>query len=216
MKPWLTELIARSGYQVVHGLYRTLNVTFLGEERVRPFYERREPFIFAFWHNRLLMMPFLYRGEVRPYVLISQHGDGELIARVCERFGFGTVRGSTTRGGFGALKGCIRLARQGHLLGITPDGPKGPRYVVQPGIIAVAQLTGLPIMPICCGASRYKELASWDRFRIPLPGADFVFTFGEPVSIPRRIEEDELELYRRRVERRLRRLGEETDGLFGF
>lgn len=199
-----TRLLVGAGAGVIHSLYSTLNVVVLGKEHVLPYHERREPYLYAFWHNRLLFMCYMHDGPLKPYALISQHGDGELIARIVERFGFGTVRGSTTRGGVGALKACMKLARQGAVIGVTPDGPRGPRYAVQPGIIGIAQFTGLPIFPVCFSASRYWQLRSWDRFQVPQPFSTGCFLFGEPLFVPRESDPGAFEYYRAELERRMR------------
>ncbi len=111
--------------------------------------------IFSFWHGRMLMMPFV--GPEGPSsVMVSRHKDGELISRVVQRFGIGSVRGSTTRGGMSALKEIIRLAKKGQSIAFTPDGPRGPRYTVQMGVIQAAMATGLPVYPLTYSALKKK------------------------------------------------------------
>lgn len=117
----------------------------------------KEQIILAFWHGRMLMIPFLKKGRPAS-VMISRHKDGELISRTMERFGIGSSRGSTTRGGMSALKDMLRLAAKGTSLVFTPDGPKGPRYVAQIGAIQAAKATGLPIYPVTYGARKKKLL----------------------------------------------------------
>ncbi len=124
--------------------------------------------VFAFWHNRQLLMPLAYRGG-GAYALISQHRDGELIARIAERLGIRTVRGSSTRGGAAALRELIRAGRSGADLAVTPDGPKGPRYVAKLGVVQLAKATGLPIVPVTFSCSKKKSsragIGSKCRFR---------------------------------------------------
>jgi lysophospholipid acyltransferase (LPLAT)-like uncharacterized protein len=124
-----------------------------GGEQVDALYREGHRLIIAFWHGRQLMMPLTYRGT-EAHILISQHRDGELIHRIVSRFGFRSVRGSTTRGGATALRDLIRLGRSGVDLVITPDGPKGPRHVAQPGVVQLAQATGLPIVPLTFSCSK--------------------------------------------------------------
>lgn len=149
-------------------LGRALRIRSEGTDVVDEFYRGGKRIIIAFWHGRQLMMPLAYRGR-EAYVLISQHRDGELIHRVVARFGFRSVRGSTTRGGVAALRRLIELGRAGVDLVVTPDGPKGPRQVVQPGVIQLAKATGLPIVPLAFGCSKKKSfaagIASWFRIR---------------------------------------------------
>ena len=159
--------------------------------------------IMACWHQAQLPFIYTHRGQgIR--VLVSYHADGELLARLLEGLGYRTVRGSTTRGGASALKGLVRLARAGHDLAITPDGPRGPRYKVQPGVITLARLTGLPILRGAWAASRVWEFRSWDRFRIPKPFARIVAIHGGPYRVPRDLSEEEEEACRQELEKDLR------------
>lgn len=155
--------------------------------------------ILAFWHQCLLVFSWTHRHQ-GIQVMVSQHADGDLIALPLQRLGFGTVRGSTTRGGPRALREMVRLARDGQDLGITPDGPRGPRYRVQPGVITLARLTGRPILFGTWAASRCWKLNSWDRFRIPKPFSRIVALYGEVFRVPRDITPEEEEEYRQRLE----------------
>ena len=141
------------GYAMIRALGGTLRIRTLHAERVRTFWESGRGVVIAFWHSRQLMMPLCYGGS-RLYVLISEHRDGELIHRIVRRFGFDTIRGSTTRGGARALRQMARLGRAGGDLAVTPDGPRGPRCIAQPGVVELAKLTGLPIIPLTFAASK--------------------------------------------------------------
>jgi lysophospholipid acyltransferase (LPLAT)-like uncharacterized protein len=148
--------------------------------------ERRgEPFILAFWHRHLLLMPYSYRGR-RISVLVSQSRDGELIARTVARLGIDSTRGSSSRGGVSGMKTLLRKAAEGWDIAFTPDGPRGPLREVQPGVILAAAATGLPIQPVAVAASRAKLLRSWDRFLVPLPFSTVHFVYGEPFVVDRR------------------------------
>jgi lysophospholipid acyltransferase (LPLAT)-like uncharacterized protein len=111
------------------------------------------PFILAFWHGQLFLMPYAYPGS-RVAILISEHRDGELISRTMERFGFATARGSSTRGGAAGLREILRRMKEGFDAAFTPDGPRGPREIVQMGVIAAARLSGAPIVPVSCSCSK--------------------------------------------------------------
>lgn len=191
---------------IIKALASTMRLEFLHEEHVRPFWERDERFIAAFWHNRLLLMGFCYYGKEMK-ILISQHKDGELIARIIKRLGYDSIRGSSTRGGVAAMKEMIRASKD-HDLGITPDGPRGPKYVVQDGVIALAKLTGVPILPLTFGSSKKKVFASWDAFNLPYPFSRGVFMWGEPIYVGR---EDDMEEKRRELERKLKEMTEFVD-----
>lgn len=191
---------------IIKALAFTMKIEFLHEERVRQFWDREEKVIVAFWHGRLLMMGLSYKGK-GVKVLISQHKDGEIIARVMDKFGFGTVRGSSTRGGAAAMREMVTAVRSYDIV-ITPDGPKGPKYVVQDGVIALARLTGRPIMPLTFGSSRKKVFGSWDSFNIPYPFSKGVFMWGEPIYVSK---EDDMERRRIELEGKLREMTEFVD-----
>jgi lysophospholipid acyltransferase (LPLAT)-like uncharacterized protein len=170
MLAWLKmTLVPPIGASVIRLLGRALRLRTEGAEQVDELYRQGGRVIIAFWHNQQLMMPLAYRGT-EAHLLISQHRDGELIHRIVERFGFRSVRGSTTRGGPAALRQLIRLGRAGVDLVVTPDGPRGPRHVAQLGVVQLAKATGLPILPLAFGCSKKKSfrvgIDSW--FRIPL------------------------------------------------
>jgi hypothetical protein len=143
-----------------------------------------KPVIFVFWHSQMLPLVHLHRhrGDV---VLVSEHADGEYITRVLHRNGFGTVRGSSTRGATRGLRGLIREARAGRNLALTPDGPRGPVREFKAGALAVAQTTGLPLIPIGVDASSAWRLASWDAFLVPKPFSKVRVAYGPPRWIPR-------------------------------
>ncbi len=114
--------------------------------------------ILAFWHGRLMMMPYAYRGGKGITILVSRSNDGELVARTVKGFGIESVRGSSTRGWLGGVKGLLKAALSGRDIAITPDGPRGPRAKAQMGVVQIARATGLPIFPMAFGASKKKPL----------------------------------------------------------
>jgi lysophospholipid acyltransferase (LPLAT)-like uncharacterized protein len=142
--------------------------------------------IHAFWHAHILTLAYTHRGR-GIVVLVSQHGDGEYITQIIHRLGYGTVRGSSSRGGLRSLLEMGRLGRIGHPLGVTPDGPRGPRHALQPGVLLIAQRSGLPIVPLATGARPCRYLKSWDRFELPHPFSRVLVVEGEPIVIPQDI-----------------------------
>lgn len=176
----LLALAPRLAAGVIRLLRLLLRVEFLGEERPSAFWQRGEHVILAFWHDQLLLMVRGYRGP-GARILISPSKDGELIARTMERFGQGAVRGSSSRGGRAAFKSMVALAEEPYDLVITPDGPKGPRHQIKPGVVQLARLTGRPVIPMAFAVSRGHRFASWDRFLLPYPFARGVYAFGEAV-----------------------------------
>ena len=163
--------------------------------------------IYAFWHESLLIMTTV---RTRISVLISRHADGELITQVCQRLGIGVERGSTKKRGAEGLLGMIRCSRKRHLA-ITPDGPRGPRRQVQMGIIQLASLTGLPIVPIGVGYSNAKRFNSWDRFALPRLGSKAVACVGEPIVVPKKTSRENMEPYRQQVEEAMLQLTESAE-----
>lgn len=135
----------------------TMRISYVNFEKVWGDWRSGRNVILAFWHGRLLMMPVMYRG-CGVSVLVSQHKDGELIARAVKRFNIDSVRGSSTRGWLGGVRGLLNAVKKGKDIAITPDGPKGPKFNVQTGIIHLAKLTGLPIIPMTFSASKKKLL----------------------------------------------------------
>lgn len=146
----------------------TMRISYVNFEKVWGDWRDGKNVILAFWHGRLLMMPVMYKGR-GVSVLVSQHRDGELIARTVKRFGINSVRGSSTRGWLGGIKGLLNEIRGGRDIAITPDGPKGPRFNVQMGIIHLSKITGLPIIPITFSASKKKPLRAGMPLFYPIP-----------------------------------------------
>jgi len=169
-------------YIFIKLLWMSVRARFSGEENIRPFIEKKEPFIFAFWHGTLLLMVFAFRSDKRTF-LVSFHRDGELITRVIKRFGIEATRGSTTRGGVKALLHLVKRARQGYSIAFTPDGPKGPARKAQQGVVELARLSGLPVIPVGFCAARAKAMNSWDSFLVPMPFTKVAFHYGRPLKI---------------------------------
>lgn len=179
------------------------------------FWDQNKPFILAFWHGRILMMAKCWRDGVAISMLTSQHRDGRLIAQTVEPFGIGTIAGSTTRGGGAALRAMIKALRAGECIGLTPDGPKGPRMRANAGVVNVAKLSGCPIIPVTYSAKGSRLLRSWDRFLLPPLFTKGVFLWGEPITVPKDADEAALEAARAEVERVLTELCDRADTLMG-
>ncbi|MEQ1562375.1 MAG: DUF374 domain-containing protein, partial [Nitrospiraceae bacterium] len=174
------SLLPPVGASIIRGLTGSMRMESQGHEQVDALYREGRHIILAFWHAQQLMVPIGYRGT-GANVLISQHQDGEIIARIISRFGHRAVRGSSTRGGALALRELIRLGRSGADLVVTPDGPKGPRQVAKLGVVQLAKATGLPIVPLAFSCSKKNSsgagIGSWSHS----PGLG-VFTCGAPPS----------------------------------
>ena len=178
-------------------------------------YSSQDPkrYLYAFWHARMLMIPRLSRGGLwHGYMLISEHRDGGFIADTMHLLGIDTVRGSTTRGGARAMLKMLRAVRdENRHLAITPDGPKGPREVVQKGTVQLAMKAGLPVVPVCYATKRHWRVNSWDRFYIPQPFSRGVFVMGDPVSVS---EGDDMDDALRRVQQAMDDAQQTADSFF--
>ncbi|MGH7652180.1 MAG: lysophospholipid acyltransferase family protein [Gemmatimonadaceae bacterium] len=140
------------------------------------------PFIYALWHGHLLPLLWYHRDQ-GVVVLISEHRDGELVARAAESLGYGLIRGSTTSGANRALLSLVRELRSGHAIAITPDGPRGPAETFAPGALVAAHRADCYILPVAISAARAWRLGSWDRFMIPKPFARVTIAYGEPSKV---------------------------------
>lgn len=146
----------------------------------------QEPVVFAFWHADLLLQPYLYyqfRKIPKAKVLISEHFDGQIIARIMRFFRLGTIHGSTTRGGAKVLIQGLKSLSDGYDIGITPDGPKGPRYTVSDGVVVMAQKRQAKVIVYSCVPGSFWQLGSWDRFVIPKPFGVLNFYASEPIDL---------------------------------
>ena len=205
-----TGLVPYVGYIVFKLLQLTMRFEIRGMEAVKPLMDGGELLLWVFWHGRMLMMPVLpYRKTLR--ILASKHRDGELITRLMGLLGIKSIRGSTSRGGVNAFRACKRALEQGHDIVLTPDGPKGPRYTVQPGVIELAKLNNVPIIPVTFSCTRGKVFSSWDRFMIPYPFSKGVYYYGRPFRIPPDITRQQREVLRDRLEKYLREMTKVVD-----
>ncbi len=201
--PWLAA-------GLLLGLHRLLRIVQIDRGYPDGCLARGERVIVAFWHGRLLMMPFLYADQPRT-ILISQHLDGEYISRIARILGSRVIRGSATRGGVRAVKQMIKALREGCHLVITPDGPKGPRGKVKSGVIELAKFTGAPIVPVSFSASRRRLLKSWDAFLLPLPFSRAVYIWGEPIYVESTAKKEEVSKYQEILAERLDLLSIQAD-----
>jgi lysophospholipid acyltransferase (LPLAT)-like uncharacterized protein len=178
--------------------------------RSGPFELPSEPLIFALWHNRLALCMKLYRSFGRPErpddrlaALISASKDGALLAALLENYRVQPVRGSSSRRGAQALVELTSWAERGYDIAVTPDGPRGPCYVMQPGVMTLAQLTGLPILPCSYQLNWKIRLKSWDRFQIPLPFARCDVFTGELIRVPRNASDADRDRLRQQLQEAL-------------
>ncbi len=195
-------LIAGVVAPLVAALGRTYRWRIDGADHLAAVDASGRPPIMAFWHGRILPATLYFRDR-GIIVITSENFDGEWIARVIARFGYGTARGSTSRGGRRALLQLVRDVRAGRAAAFTLDGPRGPAKVAQPGAIWLAKASGSPVIPFHMEASAYWTARSWDATQVPKPFATVGVAIGEPLAVPATASEEDLEAARRELERRL-------------
>jgi len=172
--------------------------------------------IATFWHGRMMLLHCAWTPRPRRFhMMISNHRDGALISDAIRHMRVETVGADRRTGGLNAIRKATRLVRQGEWVGITPDGPKGPRMHARGGAIKLAQLTGRPILPVSIGASNVRFMGSWDRFMLAFPFGRAEIRYGTPVAVPRDADGPTLERCRQQVETEMNRLTRELDSAFG-
>ena len=213
MKPATLQFLGKLAWFIVSSIGKTLSIEVRGSDD--EFYrDGGKPMIYAIWHGRMLV-PLFCRRNCGVYIIVSQHRDGELVTATVHSSGNRTVRGSSTRGGVRALVELVKLAKQGEKIAITPDGPKGPRWHLQSGIIYLAAKSGVPVVPITASARHAYYFKSWDSFQLPLPFSKAVLNIGKPYMVPGDLDDENIEFHRARIEEQLIALTQKADSLAG-
>ncbi len=210
LKWWLIGFLGKG---LVDLIGSTLKIRIINFEKVKKEVLSKR-FILAFWHSRIVVVSYVFTGW-GGIALVSKSEDGEIIARILQRQGHETIRGSTSRHAVRALAQLIKTLKEEIRPGaMIPDGPRGPRFKVQPGVITLAQKTGYPIVPVSYSAKRLKVFASWDRFILPYPFNNGCLIYGDPLIIPYKLKPEAREMYRVRLEKELNRITKEADGYY--
>lgn len=214
----LDKIARRLGPSLVwlylHLLGKTQRLQVEGRDYLAETRRGNGPFLFAFWHNRLLFPVYLYRST-GVGVLISPSRDGEYIARTVERFGFTALRGSSYKNPSAGLAQLARHVRKGYSVAVTPDGPRGPRERAQPGVLELAKVSGIPVVPCAYSPGRRLTLRSWDGFIVPLPFCRAAVVYREPIHVPRDATREEMESLRCRLEQEINAATDRADFLVG-
>ncbi len=179
-------------YLLIRSIGRTIRYEIEGWENFEAITNAEKLPIYAFWHDRIFASTYFFRNRGIA-VITSQSKDGEYIARFIQRLGYGAIRGSSTRGGVGALVDMIKVMRSGTAAAFTLDGPKGPRYVAKPGAILLAKKTGNPIMPFVVECGSFRTVGSWDRMQIPRPFTRAKLLIAEPIYVSPNADDIEIE-----------------------
>jgi lysophospholipid acyltransferase (LPLAT)-like uncharacterized protein len=196
-------------------VYRTSRWQVINGDAPYRLMTENKPFIAAFWHGRLMMMPISVQGSTKAHVMISHHGDGEIIARTIKHWGQNSIRGSATKGATAAIKQMMKVLKAGGVAVITPDGPRGPRMRTQDGVVRLAAMSGVPVFPVSFSTTRGKILGSWDRFLVAAPFSRGVVTWGDGIFVPRRDEDGAFEKSLLEIENSLTALTQTADELCG-
>jgi hypothetical protein len=187
-----------------------------GEEARDRLHAEGRPFLILLWHNRIGMMPYAWEAETQNLtVLASSHRDGRLVIEGLGRFGFSAIPVDSRKGGSGPTRQVLRLLKEGRCVGITPDGPRGPRMRIRPSMVQLAAVAQVPIVPVTYSSSRRLLLNSWDRFILPLPFARGIFLWGDPIDPPPRGDGAAPEEARRKIEDALTELSNRCDAACG-
>lgn len=198
-------------------VFFTSHKIFINHEIILEAAKNKHPLLITFWHNRLMMIPFITQKPKKLYrdynfmTLASRHGDGRFVGRVMEKFGLISIYGSTKDGrkssrgiDFGSMRKILDGLKSGYSLGITPDGPRGPNQKINGEIVNIARISGAGIIPTSYSCSRYKSLKTWDNFKIPLPFATLCFYFDDAlIHIARNSSEVEMEKAKSDIENRM-------------
>ena len=198
-------------YLLIRLIGRSVRWEVEGREHLEAVTQRCQLPILALWHNRVFLSVYFWQRR-RMVVMTSQSFDGEYIARFIQRFGFGAARGSSSRGGVGAIVQMVRLMRAGAPTAFTIDGPKGPRYVAKMGAVLLAKKTGNPVLPFTATAKEFWTIAkSWDHLQIPKPFTQVRVDIAPPIYVPTDADEEQLEKKRDELQRSLDVINESGD-----
>ena len=212
--PRVTACLLAAGY--IRFVKLTGNWRVIGTEVPLALLNEGRPFLVAFWHGRLLMMSLAWPYSQKFKMVTSQHPDGELIARTIKFLGFQSITGSSSRGGASTVRSILRALKSGESVGVTPDGPRGPRMRAAKGAVFAAQRAGVPILPLSYAAKQCKILSTWDRFVIPLPFCRGIMKWGDPITIPRDSSDTDVARITKDLEKQLNRLTHQLDAELGL
>ena len=205
------NIICWIGAKYIKFVSFTTKWSFINKKYVENLWKKNESFILCFWHGRLLMMPLSWNNKKKINVLISAHSDGQLLSKTVKHFNIETITGSSSKGGSEAIRNIIKSLKSGISIGMTPDGPRGPRMKINSVIIKIASLTGNKIVPLSYSVKKKIFLNSWDKFLVALPFGKGCFIWGKPIKIKKNISSNEDLKLSNKLEKILIKLTKETD-----
>ncbi|MBN2241918.1 MAG: lysophospholipid acyltransferase family protein [Acidobacteria bacterium] len=205
-----TLFITELGYWIILLVGRTLRWEVEGWGNLEAIHQKGRRFVGVFWHNRIFMTSYFFRNR-NIVAMISRNRDGEYIARVGRRLGFGAARGSGSRGGRGAVVETLRALQAERDVFFTLDGPRGPRYIAKPGAAYVAGKSGSPILPFNISVEKKWVMASWDGFIVPRPFSRALVLIGPAIEVAAHADAAEMERIRERIQQSMNGLSHEAD-----
>jgi len=216
--PWLdefrTSILTKGATELIDFFNRSYPVTRVVSNQAQAFLESGEPAIIAIYHGRFGGMAHLFKDKSKVTGLVSLNRDGELLARFGKALGYNVVRGSAT---YKAVEGALQLvhaAKAGQCPTLTVDGPKGPVFKVKPGVVRLAEITGLPILPFTCMSRVHLTLRSWDKMTGGFWGTPFLYVIGDPIYVPKNSSKEQRDLYRQLLESEMDRLRQFSDNFW--
>ncbi len=208
------NLISFLGYWIIRIIGSTLRWQTENWDILKSIRADGKNVILAFWHGRIFMATYRFRGQ-GIVVMISQNRDGEYISKVIQHFGYGVARGSSSRGAHGATVEILRAMNHGQDVGLSIDGPRGPRYVAKPGAAYLARKSGNPVIPFSISAEKKWIMNSWDHFQVPKPFSRAVVLIGNPVCVHESATEEEIGIAEANIQRSLEELRDRGDRWWG-
>ena len=205
------SIICWIGAKYIKFVSFTTKWSFINKKYVENLWKKNESFILCFWHGRLLMMPLSWNIKKKINVLISAHSDGQLLSKTVKYFDIETIIGSSSKRGSEAIRNIIKSLKSGISIGMTPDGPRGPRMKINSAIIKIASLTGNKIVPLSYSVKKKIFLNSWDKFLVALPFGKGCFIWGKPIKIKKNISNNEDLKLSNKLEKILIKLTKEAD-----
>ena len=200
------KLIGFLFYFITSFIYRSIRWTYLIESEKSYIFNNHKGMIFCCWHNRLFLGPHILPRNKIINALQSSHSDGMVTSTAFKFLGMNIILGSSNKGGMQAFRKMVKCIQLGESIAITPDGPKGPKEKVKSGIIKLAQITNTPIIPLVWSTKKFKIINSWDNFILPIPFSKGVYSFGKPIYVKKRMDENEFEISRQKLEDEIKRL----------
>ena len=200
------KLIGFIFYFITKLISRSIRWEYFEQSKKSKIFDNRHKYIFCCWHNKLFLGPHLLPRNRIINALQSSHSDGMVTSVAFKYLGMNVILGSSKKGGMQAFRKMVKCIQLGQSIAITPDGPKGPKEKVKDGIIKLAQITDTSIIPLVWATNKFKLINSWDNFVLPYPFSKGVYSFGKPINVKKRINEEELEFVRQNLENEIKRL----------